>query len=73
MPGSDAIFAINVFEVKPIHKVTGSQGDRDSQHSGYFFTLIPHQAFIFTAFPDPVLCFQKTYVKKTNFTTKANK
>ena len=73
MPGSDAIFSINVFEVKPIHEVTGSQGHPDSQHSGYFFTLIPHHAFIFTSFRDPVFCFQKTYLKKTNFATKANK
>ena len=73
MPGGDAIFSINVSEVKPIHEVTGSQGDPDSLHPRYFFTLIPHHTFIFTAFPDPVFCFQETYVKKTNFATKANK
>ena len=71
MPGSDATFSIN--EVKPIHKVTGSQWLLDSLHSRYFLTLTPHHAFIFTALPDPVFCIQKTYVKKTNFASKANK
>ena len=35
-----------------------------SPHSRYFFMLIPHLALVFFAFPDPVFCFQKTYVRK---------
>ena len=75
MPGSGATFSINA-------DLRSSQFTKLQGLSGILIPCIPATFssnpasriyIIFTAFPDPVFCFQKTYVKKTNFASKVNK
>ena len=69
MPRRDAIFSINA-------DLRSSQSTKLQGLRGILIPCIPatfSRIQIFTAFLDPVFCFQKTYFKKTNFATIANK